>query len=252
MAPADWKKVANPGSAIGEAVGKLFEHKIRRLVQSICFDLPYYVDVGGPRPEIGRKGKKIVLYDLSKVSWENDIVIEDEDHNPVILIEAKWLRYTKHCRDKGGWVCTAHSSLRKSHDTIRKTVVTLAGSWTQSSISMMEGNYVDVHLVKYDYIVELLGQYGIPFHWDEKDRETAFLAWEKWNQLSTEQTDKIGDSLILPIESSLTSSLLSTLKWSGEPKITQFEVTFRTDDGGSSTRFFQSLDELINFFSSFD
>jgi len=252
MAGRDWRDVANPGSAIGEAVGKLFEKKVGELIQSICMGLPYNVDLGGPRPEIGRRSKTIKLFDRFGVSWENDIVIEDMNYNPVILIEAKWLRYTKHCRDKGGWVCTAHPSLRKSHDTIRKTIVTLAGSWTDSSLSMMRGNFVDIHLVDYDYIVTLLEGYNIPFHWDEKDRNTAFLAWERWNALSDNQINNIGKELILPIKKSLEESLRSTLEWDGETEFLEFELTCRTDDGGSITRYFNNHSDLSDYILSLD
>jgi hypothetical protein len=117
---------------------------------------------------------------------------------------------------------------------------------------MMRGNFVDIHLVDYDYIVTLLEGYNIPFHWDEKDRNTAFLAWERWNVLSDNQINNIGEELILPIKKSLEESLRSTLEWDGETEFLEFELTCRTDDGGSITRYFNNHSDLSDYILSLD
>lgn len=244
----DWRDVANPGSAIGEAIGVLFEDEIKKLVEEVCGDCDYIVDAGGPRPEIGRTTKKNIRLDRHGVTWENDVVVENSNYEPVILIECKWLRYTKHCRDKGGWVFTAHSLLRESFPTIRKTMVTLAGSWTKSSIDMMEGNYTEVHLVPFDYVVKLLATYDIPFDWDEKDKGTAHLAWERWNYLEEYQKTEISRAMVAPIRDQIKQSVLDTLNWGPESNIEEVKITFRTDDGSANTKIFSDPEDGLEYY----
>lgn len=247
------KNVSNPGSAIGEAVGKLIELEIASVVRNIAekkFNLN--LDVGGPIPG-RRKGKKLLMKDKPGNAFEIDMVIEDSEYNPLVLIETKWLRYKKHNRDKGSWVCTAHYSLRKKFPSIKKTMAILMGSWSATSIQLIRSFGIEVHHIPYDYVVNVLGKYGIPFHWEEKDRETATIAWNKFNDLSEEQMDEIGHKITKRIEPSIKKSLIACL--SNEQSINsieEIEVTIKTDLGQFFNKNFDTIEEVIDYIKEFE
>lgn len=51
--------------------------------------------------------KKLLLYDNYGNDYNIDGVITDESMRPIILFESKDIRYKKHNRDKGSWICNA-------------------------------------------------------------------------------------------------------------------------------------------------
>jgi hypothetical protein len=116
--------VSNAASALGEAVGKLIEEAI----------------VEGLREEVQRRNHTIRAAKLTNGSgntYQIDAVVFDEEDNPVIIIDPKYIRYTKHNRDKGSWLCVAHYNLRKTYPTIRKSIAVLAGRWSAPSKSLI-------------------------------------------------------------------------------------------------------------------
>ena len=77
------RRVANPASALGEAVGKLFESVV----------------VQGLRQEVESRGHTIRPARLTNGAgntYQIDAVVYDADENPVIIIDPKYIRYTKH------------------------------------------------------------------------------------------------------------------------------------------------------------
>ena len=66
--------------------------------------------------------------------YQIDAVIYHADDRPIVIIDPKYIRYTKHNRDKGSWLCVAHYNLRKTHHSIRKSLAVLAGRWPEPSI----------------------------------------------------------------------------------------------------------------------
>src|ERR1041385_2428777 len=122
---------------------------------------------------------------------------------PLVLVESKYIRYKKHNRDKGSWICTAHYSLRKTYPTIRKSIAIVAGSWSGSSKALMESFDVTLFEVGFPKIVETLAQYGVDISWTEKDRSRAMEAWENWQRLSDEQFSEIAYALLAGIEPQL-------------------------------------------------
>ena len=119
------RQVSNPSSALGEAVGKVFESAVIECL----------------REEVEARGYAIRPARLTNGTgntYQIDAVIFDHDENPVVIIEPKYIRYTKHNRDKGSWLCTAHYNLRKTFPTIRKSIAVLGGRWSNPSQRLME------------------------------------------------------------------------------------------------------------------
>ena len=169
-----------------------------------------YLSAGRPNPRTG-KVTKLLLHDEAGNAYNIDAVISNQRLQPLVLIESKYIRYKKHNRDKGSWICTAHYSLRRTFPTVRKSIAVLAGSWSVSSKAMMESFDVSLFEVGFSHVVRTLGEYGVDFGWEEKERDKALLAWEKWSALSEEQLGEIARKLLASIEDELQSALALTL-----------------------------------------
>jgi len=92
------REVTNPGSAVGEAIGKLIEADLTAAVREIAEPLNHSV-------------KSRTLRNHLRNQHQIDIVVSDPASQPVILIEPKYLRYKKHNWDKGSRLCIARNYL---------------------------------------------------------------------------------------------------------------------------------------------
>ncbi len=174
--------VANPGSALGEAIGKLLENAI----------------VEGIRPEIEKRNCSVHAEKMKNGSgntYQIDAVIFDSRNNPVVIIDPKYIRYTKHNRDKGSWLCVAHYNLRKSHPTIRKSIAVLAGRWSKPSKALIKSFGIEIIEAPFQAMVETLQKWDIDFAWAESDRASASKAWEKYSALSLKDRNDIASEL---------------------------------------------------------
>ena len=169
---------ANPGSALGEAAGKLFEVAIRDGLKGAVESRGYTI-----RPARLRNGTNNV--------YQIDAVVFDADENPVVIIDPKYLRYTKHNRDKGSWLCVAHYNLRKTFPTIRKSIAVLAGRWSTPSKALIGSFGVEIIEVSFDKFVDAFRSFNIDFDWEESDRAAARLAWESLQGLDEGQQNSI-------------------------------------------------------------
>lgn len=97
--------VANPASALGEAVGKLIERNVTQAIRNMAAPLGYSV---GPERMTNGEGNRFQI----------DCLVKDASGRPVVIADPKYLRYTKHNRDKGSWLCVAHHNLRKAYPSI--------------------------------------------------------------------------------------------------------------------------------------
>jgi hypothetical protein len=107
-------KVANPGSALGEAIGKSIEDEITKAVRCLAEE------------KYGLHARSGKLANGDGNTYQIDRIIEDKNGNPLITVEIKYLRYKKHNRDKASWTCTAHYNLRKTYPSVRKSMAVLA------------------------------------------------------------------------------------------------------------------------------
>lgn len=245
-------QVANPGSTLGEAIGALIEREVNRLLRPMAEEHDcVYLSVGRPNPRTGR-ATKLLLHDAAGNAYNIDSVIANARMQPLILIESKYIRYKKHNRDKGSWICTAHYSLRRTFPTIRKSIAVIAGSWSASSKAMMESFDVSLFEVGFSHIVETLLMYGVDFRWEEKDRDKAMMAWNAWSQLSEEQLDLIAQEFLASIEAHLHQSLAETLDTTTLREIRGVEVVIETNLGESRRYTFDAIADAIQFLEDFD
>ncbi|MBI5670759.1 MAG: hypothetical protein HZC41_22425 [Chloroflexi bacterium] len=246
------KVIANPGSTLGEALGALIESEVNRLIRPIAEDHGcVYVTAGRPNARTGQL-TKLLLRDTAGNEFNIDAVVANQRMQPLVLIESKYIRYKKHNRDKGSWICTAHYSLRRSYPTIRKSIAVLAGSWSSSSKAMLNSFDVSIFEVGFGEIVRVLANYGIDFAWEEKERDRAMQAWTDWTKLSDREYSEIAQKLLAAIEPQLHQSLRATLSPDTPRQVQTVEVTIETNFGETRTYRFNALAEAIRFLESFD
>ena len=213
-------QVSNPSSALGEAVGKLFETGVIECLQS----------------EVTARGFRLQPSRLKNGTdnvYQIDGVVFDNDKNPIVIIEPKYIRYTKHNRDKGSWLCTAHYNLRKTYPTIRKSIAILGGRWSKPSKALMSGFGVQLFEVSFDKIVATLAEYGVAFDWPERDaRQQPKEAWETYSRLGESDRWQISKELVSDIQEDLIEAVtyvldtdISTLP----RRISSVEVLMKTE-----------------------
>lgn len=245
---SDYQTVANPGSALGEAIGSSMERSLAKLLTQFADDYGcYYMTSGVRKVKSGRKAKKLLLSDNFGNEYDIDGVMANEKMQPLIIFESKYIRYKKHNRDKGSWVCHAHSAIRKRYHSIRSSIAILAGSWSNSSVAMMKSNDINIFLIPFDFISAKLREYGIDFEWGEKEKDKAHEAWNKYNQLSEDQQDKIGEEMITLIESKLLGLIEQILDDSLMREVEKIVLELVSNLGEVKVYEFDSVEEAIEF-----
>ncbi|GAB4494001.1 MAG: hypothetical protein OHK0019_19200 [Saprospiraceae bacterium] len=150
---------------------------------------------------------------------------------PLILVEYKYIRYKKHNRDKGSWLCTAHNAIRRRYNSIRSSVAILAGSWSMSSRAMMRSHDINLFIIPFETITALLKKYHIKFDWSEKDREVAVESWEKYRRLTDRQKQKIAEEMIAAIKPDLEVAIEKTLDNSTKREVEKVALEIHTNIG---------------------
>lgn len=203
--------VANPGSTLGEAIGTLVELEVNRLLRPIAEENGcVYVTAGPANIRTGRP-TKLLLKDSSGNEFQIDSVIANTRMQPLVLIECKYMGTGEHNGDEVSLIYTAHYSLRRTFPTISKSIIVVAGNWSGTSKALMESFDVSLFEINFPKIANTLADYGVDIDWEEKERQRAVLAWEKWSQLNESQYLEIAHKLLADIEPRLRGSMTATL-----------------------------------------
>jgi hypothetical protein len=254
MDPAgkDIPTVANPGSALGEAIGALLEDEIHRILKPLAEACGcIYVTTGPDNPRTS-KPTKLILTDADGNEYNVDSVIINTRFQPLIIIESKYIRYKKHNRDKASWICTAHAKLRERYSTVRKSIAVLMGSWSKPSKRMLQSFEVELFEISFDDICNILAKHGIEYRWAEKDRQQAAKSWIKFNKLSGAERARISKELIAYVEGSLRQALKEALNESQPRKVQSVTVLLRSSRGETRSFKFTGLRSAIDFLKSSD
>ena len=211
--------VSNAASALGEAVGRLIE-------EAIVEGLSEVVEAHGHTIRPAR------LTNGSDNAYQIDAVVFDPAGNPVIIIDPKYIRYTKHNRDKGSWLCVAHYNLRKTYPSIRKSIAVLAGRWSVPSKSLIRSFGVEILEVPFAEIAQVLAGYGIAFAWPEKDRDTPRQSWETYQGLDEDTRRAIAGDITSDIIRQLRADVAQVLETDLNllpHRISEVEILLKTD-----------------------
>jgi len=211
--------MSNPASALGQEIGKLFEASI----------------VERLRPEVEARGYTINpqrMVNGTDNIYQIDAVISNPAGQPVMILDPKYIRYKKHNRDKGSWLCVAHYNLRKTYPTIRKTTAVLAGNWSKTSLALIESFGIEVIVQDFSTMVDVLEGYGVEFDWAEKDRLTPTRSLQAFNSLSENGKANLAHALTDAVMPRLITSVVDILEDTEESvqsRISEVEVLMKTN-----------------------
>lgn len=240
------QKIAHYGSAIGEAIGAEMQDALNELISELADGQGYHFLSTSPV-----EGKKrLLMFDNFGNDYNIDAVLVNQKTQPLILFEWKYIRYKKHNRDKASWVCSAHPAIQWRYASIRSSIAVLAGSWSSSSIAMMKSNHINIFLIPFERICEILDGYGVDFRWDEKDRQKSAKAWKTFYALSNSKKAQIGVEMVNTIKADLESLILSILDDSTERQIESVTLEFRSNLGEVSEYKFNSIYEALDFLNT--
>ena len=245
--------VANPGSALGEAIGSSMEDALEKLLNDVADKYGYhYLTSGVRKTKSGKKPKKLLMSDNFGNEYDIDGVLANQSMQPLIIFESKYIRYKKHNRDKGSWICNAHSAVKKRYHSIRSSIAILAGNWSGSSQAMMRSNDINLFLIPFDYICEVLSEFGIDFNWEEKDRNKAIRSWENFNKLNSEQKESIGIKMIDSIKDNLVILIENILDDKVEREVNKVLVELISNLGEVKVYEFESISDALDFLQQDD
>lgn len=240
--------VANPGSALGEAIGSSMEDALKKLLNEIADQYGcHYLTSGIRKTKSGTRQKKLLMSDKSGNEYDIDGVLANQSMKPLIIFESKYIRYKKHNRDKGSWICHAHSAVRRRYHSIRSSIAVLAGNWSGPSQAMMRSNNINLFLIPFNYICEILSELGIDFDWEEKNRDKAIRAWENFNKLNSEQKKSIGIKMIDPIKDNLVILIENVLDDTVEREVDKVFVELISNLGEVKVYEFESISDALDF-----
>lgn len=240
------KIISHYGSAIGEAIGAEMQAALNDLIGKLAESRGHHFLSTSP---IEGK-KKLLMFDNFGNDYNIDAVLANQSMQPLILFEWKYIRYKKHNRDKASWVCSAHPAVRRRYGSIRSSIAVLAGSWSLSSIAMMKSNYINIFLIPFGRICEILDGYKIDFRWDEKDRAKSARAWKAYDALSKKKKAQIGIEMVNTVRDDLETLILSIIDDSTEREIESVTLEFRSNLGEIREYKFESVDEAIEFLNA--
>ncbi len=243
-------EITNPGSALGEAIGAEMEKALNDFLTNLVESQGYHFLSKSPVKNKQGAAKKLLMYDNFGTAYNIDAVIANESMQPIVLVESKYIRYTKHNRDKGSWVCTAHPALRRRYDSIRSSIAVLAGNWSSSSLAMMKSFDINIFLIPFARICDLLAHYGIHFDWGKKDRDAATNAWEKYATLTDAQRSGIGVEMVNVVKDELGKLVLSILDDTIEREINQITIELHSNLGEVKAYEFATVEQAVEFLNT--
>ncbi len=112
---------------------------------------------------------------------------------------------------------------------------------------MMRSNDINLFLIHFDHICDILNEFDIDFNWEEVDDEKDTKAWEKFNDLNNEQKQYIGIKMIDSIKDNLEVLIESILDDSKEREINKVLVELTSNLGEVKVYEFESVDEALEF-----
>jgi hypothetical protein len=242
--------IQNPGSALGEAIGAEIEKALNAFLTKLVERHGHHFLSKSPIKNKDGSQKKLLMYDKFGTAYNIDSVIANESMQPIILIESKYIRYKKHNRDKGSWICTAHPALRRRYGSIRSSLAILAGNWSSSSLAMLKSHDINIFLIPFARICDLLADYGIDFDWDEKDRIKAIASWNKYDVLSDEERSKIGAEMVNIIKRDLRKLVLSILNDQAEREIDKVVIELHSSLGEVKEYEFTNVNDAVAFLNT--
>lgn len=244
-------QITNPGAKLGQAIGEKMEQALDNKLRTLTDALGYHYLCSGSTIG-GERKKSINLYDKHGIMYQVDSVIVNHDMQPLMVFESKYIRYKKHNRDKGSWICATHNAVRSRYHSIRKFVAILAGRWSAPSLAMMRSQNIVVYEVGFEAICRLLKNYNINFDWEERDRNSATHAYMSYEELSEEEKNEIGKQMIKDVIGPLSKIIENTLSPEFSEEIKKVALELHSNLGTIVEKEFDTVEDAIDFLDDVD
>lgn len=238
----------NYGSTLGEAIGKAVEREVITIVKAEA-EANNHVTLS----EYLKPGKKVPM----RMRWVNetgnkyqiDCVVADLQGNPIVLLESKFLRYKKHNRDKASWTCVAHYKLRTTLPTVRKSIAVLLGNWSGSAQKLMNAFGIDLVVVPFKQMIQVLAKRGIKLDWEEKDDDTPKNSWALYSALDEAEKAKIAEEILAPVKGKIEEEIRTAIAGgvTQQRNVVKVEVLIESDRGEYIVKKFPGANETIKF-----
>lgn len=230
---------SNPASALGEGIGVLIEDTVKEALKELADAHGYDLKSGDIKNGFGN------LHQI------DGIIAKDGKYT--VLIEAKFLRYTKHNMDKGSRLIVAHHNIRRHYPTIRRCIAILCGNWTEGSRQLIKSFNIDSLEVSWKKIVNVFAGFGIDIEWEEDDTEKARTAWKKFRRLSQADLNNIAEKVLADIKKPLLGLIEATIAADPmrEKNITGIELALQTSHNEFFVSQFKKAGDVIAYLMRF-
>jgi hypothetical protein len=115
---------------------------------------------------------------------------------------------------------------------------------------MMKSHDINLFLIPFQKICDLLDKHGIQFNWDEKDRKTAVASWRRFSRLREADRSEIGVEMINLIKKDLKTLVLNILDDRIEREIEKVMIELHSNLGEVKEYEFLSVEKAIAFLNA--
>jgi len=149
-------EIKSPASKFGQMIGDAFANVVDGVISQ-------HIEKTQPEYELLKAEEGRALVTLEKVSGSrlqmDTTVVAKTSHEPVALLESKWLKDARHHNDKGAWILQLRE-VKKKHSTIRGLVAVLAGYWTEGVgvVLMSDADIKMIHVATDEEVYDTLQQ----------------------------------------------------------------------------------------------
>ena len=234
-------------SALGQQMGALFDEAVLDLLHELSAILEFEL-VSPP------KGKHLQhLTPIHGIPKQIDHIIAAKGQSdPLVVVELKWLKDSRHIYDKGGWI-EGLAKVKQGNPTVRGALALLAGHWSPKIIQQLEfgGGVRAIVMLNVDEMYSLLRQYGVDIQID-KERNAianAEAALEHFTKLSGTPRAQIKKQIAAKGRAEVEKALRHFLTPVEKLAVTSIEVSLKTNQGNVFTKEFASAEKAIEFIS---
>lgn len=112
---------------------------------------------------------------------------------------------------------------------------------------MIRSYDINVFLIPFDYIADILLARGIDFRWEEKEKEKAMTAWFAYDALPESEKTKIGEEMVDLIKNKLYDFLKDLLDDSKTRELKAIAIEILTSKGEVKRYTFPTKEDAVEF-----
>ena len=234
-------------SALGQQIGGLLDEAVLDLLREFSGQLDF--DLMPPD-----EGKHLLhLTPTHGIAKQIDhIIVAKDQRDPLILVEIKWLKDSRHIYDKGGWI-EGLDKIKQRNPTVRGALALLAGHWSPKILQQLElgSNVRSIVLLNVEEMFGLLQRHGVDIQIDKKRNAIANPknALEQILGLSATARRQIKTGIVAGRRAEIERALKDFLAPVAELAVVSIEVSLRINQGNVLAKEFASAKEAIEFIS---